>query len=231
MLLGDLDWQSDLPNLWVTEYDLGQGTYLAGYLAAAFSDSSTVGTFAVDFPPPRFSQDCFVHGVNDYNQTHLTSVFVLAWGVPSQQGLFANDFLSSENGSRLSEQLIAQDADVIAGIGAGSTGYEAGLSALRHAGVTLIGVDVDWAWGMPDLAEAVLTSVETRFNQSIAIAVQALADGTFSGREHEGTLASGEIRLSPLRGFADRVSPELTAELARLASAPSPIYHLAHLLR
>jgi len=132
--------------------------------------------------------------------------------------LFANDFLSSENGSRLSEQLIAQDADVIAGIGAGSTGYETDLSALRHAGVTLIGVDVDWAWGMPDLAAAVLTSVETRFNQSIAIAVQALADGTFSGREHEGTLASGEIRLSPLRGFADRVSPELTAELARLAS-------------
>lgn len=227
MLLGDLDWQSDLPNLWVTEYDLCQGTYLAGYLAAAFSDSSTVGTFAVDFPPPRFSQDCFVHGVNDYNKTHLTSVFVLAWGVPSQQGLFANDFLSSENGSRLSEQLIAQDADVIAGIGAVSTGYEAGLSALRHAGVTLIGVDVDWAWGMPDLSEAVLTSVETRFNQSIAIAVQALADGTFSGREHEGTLASGEIRLSPLRGFADRVSPELTAELARLASAPSPIYQPA----
>jgi len=57
----------------------------------------------------------------------------------------------------------------------------------------------------------------------MAAAMHALVDGSFSGREHPGTLASGEIRLSPLRGFASRVSPELNAELASLAAAAAPI--------
>jgi basic membrane protein A len=218
-------WETDLPNLWSTEYSLPEGAYLAGYLAAAASRSGNVGIFGgYQYPVVVASMDCFAQGVREYNAAHQREVAVLGWNMDTQQGLFADDFLSPDQGALLTNDLFSQGADVIfpvAGHALESTGYGAIVFTRQHEGVYIIGVDLDWAWAMPDSVNRIITSVEARYEQSIALAVDALANGEFHGGSHMATLATGEVALSPLRGFSELVSPDLNAELAGLANSAS----------
>lgn len=213
----------DLPNLWTTEYSLPEGAYLAGYLAAASSKSGVIGTLgATQTPTVVSSLNCFAQGVNDYSQAHQRKVGVLGWEVGGQQGLFAGGFTVPDKGASLTNDLVAQGADIIfpmAGVGAGSTGYGTGVVAGQHAGVYVFGVSLDWAWAMPEFANVVLSSVEARYDQSVVLAAQALANGEFHGGVHHGTLASAEITLSPIRDLSNPVSVELNDELAERSNS------------
>jgi hypothetical protein len=222
-------WETDLPNLWSTEYSLPEGAYLAGYLAAAASRSGNVGIFGgYQYPVVVSSMNCFSQGVRDYNAAHQRDVAVLGWNIDTQQGLFADDFLSPDQGALLTNDLFSQGADIIfpvAGHALESTGYGTIVFARQHEGVYIIGVDLDWAWAMPGSANRIITSVEARYEQSIALAVDALANGEFHGGSHMATLATGEITLSPLRDFSYVVSSDLNAELTRLANSASVNSH------
>ena len=215
----------DLPNLWATEYSLHEGAYLAGYAAAAISKSGKVGTFGGDQNRVvNSSMNCFAQGVNYYNEVHQTDVAVYGWDVDTQQGMFASSFCSPDKGIALTDYLLAQGADTIfplAHMDSGSTGYGTGVIAQQQEGVYVIGVDLDWVWAMPEFADVIFTSVETRYDQSIAIAVDALANGEFYGGEHKGTLASGEIQLSPLRDLSYLLLPDISDELAHIAYSSS----------
>jgi len=209
----------DLPNLWTTDYSLPEGAYLAGYLAAAASRSGKVGIFGgLHIPIMVSSMNCFAMGVQDYNKAQNADVTVLGWIYNPIQGLFADGFMHPDQGITLANNLISQGADIIfpvAGAGVGSTGYGTIVAARQHEGVYILGVDLDWAWAMPEHANKIISSVETRYDQSIALAAGALVNGEFHGGIHEGTLASGEIGFAPLRDFSYLVSTDLNAELAK----------------
>ena len=194
---------SDLPNVWVTKYSLPEQAYLAGYLAAAATRSGKVGTFGnLQIQDVVSSMNCFALGVSDYNKAQQANVTVLGWDGKTMQGFFTDGLMDINQGIKLTNDLISQGADVVfplAGSGVGSTGSGTIIAAGQHAGVYVIGVDLDWAWAVPEFSLGIISSVQTRYEQSIALAADALARGEFHGGVHKGTLASGEISLSPLR--------------------------------
>ncbi len=214
---------SDLPNVWVTKYSLPEQAYLAGYLAAAASTSGKVGTFGdQQIPNMVSSMNCFAEGVNEYDKAKLAAVTVLGWDSINQLGLVADDLKNPDQGIRFTNDLISQGADIIfpmAGSGMSSTAAAIMSTARQHAGVNLIGVDLDWAWALPDYASGIISSARVRVDQSIALAAEAVASGEFHGGGHAGTLASGEIGLAPLSVFPGAVPADLSAQMAKLADS------------
>jgi basic membrane protein A and related proteins len=208
---------SDLPNVWVTKYNSPEGAYLAGFLAGAATRYGKVGVFgAPHIPAVASSMNCFTLGVQDYNKTQGANVTVLGWSSDSKTGTFANSSAGTGEGTSLANALISQGADVIfpvTGTGVSGAGYGAVSAAGQSAGVNVIGVDLDWAWALPGSASEIISSAQTRYDQSITLAVDALANGEFHGGVHEGTVASGEISLSPLRGFSSLVSSQVIDEM------------------
>jgi len=219
-----VDGGSDLPNVWVTKYDLPEGAYLAGYLAAAATRYGEVGVLgAPHVPAVASSMNCFALGVQDYNNAQGSHVIVLGWSSDSKQGMFANSSAGTGQGTSLANDLISQGADIIfpvTGTGMNSAGYGAIAAAGQSAGVNVIGANLDWAWAMPGSASKIISSAQTRYDQSITLAVDSLANGEFHGGVHEGTVASGEISLSPLRGFSSLVSSQVIDEMV-LQSDPA----------
>ncbi len=209
---------SDLPNVWVTKYSLTEQAYLAGYLAAAASRSGKVGTFG----DPQIqnvvsSMNCFALGVQDFNKAQQANVTVLGWDGNSMLGLFLDSSNNLGQESTFVNDLISEGADIIFPLaGSGGDRSSSGIIATinQNAGVYLIGVGLDWAWAMPESAGGTVTSAETRYDQSIAIAADALARDDFSGGVHAGNLASGEISLSPLRPkFSGYISPQVNDQM------------------
>ncbi len=80
----------------------------------------------------------------------------------------------------------------------------------------MIGVDNDWALSSPDLREVILTSIEKRYAASVTQAAQAIANGSFSGGIHTGTLASGEVGISPFYELDWLISDQVKADLERI---------------
>ena len=227
MLVGISSSLEDLPalaNLWKVDYAMSEGAYLAGYLAASVSQSGKVATFGgLNIPNVVSSMNCYNMGVAGYNRAHQAQVGVLGWDFASQQGSFADGFASPAQGTSIADDLYKQGADIlfpVAGADKNSTGSGA-LAAAAGQGKFILGTDLDWGWAFPDSARYILTSVETRYDQSIALAVDALAEGNFTGGLQRGSLASGEIRLSPLRSFSGRVPAGIKTELNKLVSSAS----------
>ncbi|MBI3360398.1 MAG: BMP family ABC transporter substrate-binding protein, partial [Chloroflexi bacterium] len=61
-----------------------------------------------------------------------------------------------------------------------------------------------------------LTSVQKRLDLSVQNAAKAVADGSFKGGTHVGTLASGEIGIAPFHNFDSAVSADVKKELAQV---------------
>lgn len=213
----------DLPNLWVTEYALGEGSYLGGYLAAALSRKGIVGAFAGDNSPAAFSSvNCFSLGAFKYSGNHGNNVEIIGWQPFDGSGTIAGDLANPDKGAAIANDLISKGADIIfseAGQGSSSTSYGAASAAAGGAGVLALGNGTDWAWATPEFASRMLTSVEARFDASTALAINALAKKQFNGAKHVGTLASGEIAFAPLGVSSERISAALVDELDQLANS------------
>jgi basic membrane lipoprotein Med (substrate-binding protein (PBP1-ABC) superfamily) len=218
----DRTFEPPLDNVWAQMYAVDQPAFLAGYLAAAVSKTGKVGTFGgvnyvagvTDF------MDGFALGVAYYNERHGTQVEVLGWDVTTREGLFAGGFCCEVHGRPLAAQLIEEGADVILPV-AGGVGWGAAREAVEHDGVYVIGVDYDWTTdkaATADVLSVILTSVEKRIDVSVVRAVGAIEDGTFAGGTHVGTLATGEVGLSPFHALEHLVTPALQAELDEIAA-------------
>ena len=208
----DHDLTPPLGNVWSQTYASDQGSFLAGYLAAAVSRTGKVSTFGgMDIPPVRSYMNGFVAGVLYYNAAHNTHVQVVGWDSTNQAGLFTNDFNNAMLGINMSKQLISQGADILFPV-AGATGYSAATEATTHSSVYVIGVDNDWVVARPEYAGVMLTSVEKRMDISIFLAAAAIGSNTFRGGTHVGTLAT-EVSLAPFHNLDWVVSDALQAEL------------------
>jgi basic membrane protein A len=221
LLLGSSRNGAEPGNLWEVAYDLDQGAYLAGYLAAA-SGSGDVGTFGIETVDIQAAVECFAQGAADFNQAHTASVSILGWDSLAGEGFLAADFFSPETGVELAAQLIEAGADVLlplAGVGPHMTGGGAVEILIAAGDVAVIGTSVDWSWALPELADQVLTSVEIRFERSLALAVGALGA---EGWRHQGTLASGEVGFSSW-GTGATLPAAAVEELAALINSEDPI--------
>ena len=212
-------WSEGNANLKPVGYAMNQSSYLAGYLAAAYSTTKVVGTYGgmqidavVDF------MNGFYYGAKAYEAETGTAVTVVGWDPAAATGDFIGDFTpNSPTSKTIAAAQIEAGADVIFPVGGDQFG--AVSEAIKEAAVdaVMIGVDKDIALTSPEYAPYVLTSAEKRMTNAVYDIVEALSGGeAFTGEAYVGTLANGGTALSPFYEFDGKISQEIKDRLAEL---------------
>jgi basic membrane protein A len=208
-------------NLKPINYAMEQSSYLAGYLAAAYSTTKVVGTYGgAPVGAVTAFMDGFYYGAMAYGRDNGVEVRVLGWDPTLEvpDGQFMGNFDANSGISKsIAAAQINDGADVIFPV----AGFQFGAvsEAFKDAGVdgVMVGVDKDIALTSPEYADIVLTSAEKRMTSAVYDVIAELsAGGMFSPDAYIGTLANGGTGLSPLYGFDDQISAEVKARLAEL---------------
>jgi basic membrane protein A len=199
------------PNLKGLTFNTAEPSFLAGYLAAAKSQSGAVGTFGgLNIPTVTIFMDGFAQGVEYYNEENGAEVQVLGWNRDSKEGSFTEDFESTTKGQNIAEELIAQGADVIFPV-AGPAGL-GGLQAAQDNEAWGIWVDTDGCISAEEYCDSLLTSVVKGMDVGVQQAILDSASGSFSNEPYNGTLENGGVDLAPYGPNAD-VDEELAATI------------------
>ena len=212
-------WTEGNDNLKPVGYMMNQSSYLAGYLAAAYSTSKVVGTsggLQIDAVTDFMSG--FYYGAKAYETETGTAVTVLGWDPVAATGDFWGGFAPNDAvGKSIAASQLEQGADVLFPVGGDQFG--AGSEAIKESGVdaVMIGVDKDIALTSPEYAEYILTSAEKRMGAATFDIIKEYAvDGTFSGDYYMGTLANNGTDISPFYDFDSKVSQETKDRLAEI---------------
>lgn len=196
-------------------FNTAEPSFLAGYLAAAKSESGVVGTFGgLNIPTVTAFMTGFQQGVDKYNEDNGAEVQLLGWD--GKDGSFTEDFEDKTKGQAVAEQLIQQGADVIFPV-AGPAGL-GGLQAAKDAGAWGIWVDTDGCVSASEYCDVLLTSVMKGMNVAVEETIKESVDGTFSNELYVGTLENGGVGLAPYGPNAD-VDADLDAKIQELKAA------------
>lgn len=197
-----------------------EAAFLAGYVAASYSETGVVGTFGgIPIPPVTIFLDGFVQGVDYWNETKGENVQALGWDFEAQTGAFTGGFAPGTEALTAAQGLIDQNADVI--MPAGGPIYFSGAEAIRDSGrsIAMIGVDKDIFESDPDISDLLLTSVLKNIAVSVYDVVTAAAEGNFDNSTYVGTLENGGVGIAPFHDFEGSVDAELAGEVEALIAA------------
>jgi basic membrane protein A and related proteins len=211
----DVDWL-DSPNILNLAFQTDEAAFLAGYAAAAATQTGVVGTFGgMQLPTVTIFMDGLAMGVQYYNEQKGTNVEVVGWDPATQTGLFTGNFESLDDGRTMAETLIGEGADIIMPV-AGPVGLGAAAAAQEAGDVYIIGVDTDWTISAPEYADITFTSVKKNMDVAVYEAIEEVVDGTFSGGTFMGTLENDGVEIAPFYDLESLVPAELQAELDAL---------------
>ena len=212
----DFIWEEPIENVRPLVFNTHEAAFLAGYVAAGYTETGTVGTWGgMKIPTVTIFMDGFYDGVQHYNETHDTDVNVVGWDKESQDGQFVGDFSNTTLALQISENLIDAGADIVLPV-AGPLGEQAAIAA-RDAGETsVIWVDVDGYETVPDYNDLILTSVLKGITVAVETAATEAADGTFSNEPFIGTLENEGVGIAPFHDFEDDVPQELKDEVEQI---------------
>jgi basic membrane protein A len=173
-----------------------QAAFLAGYAAAATSQTGVVGTFGgIPIPPVTVFMDGFYFGVQYYNAEHGTDVTVLGWDPANPDtGLFTGNFESLDDGRALGISLMDEGADVIMPV-AGPVGLGTAAAVQERGNAWIVGVDTDWTQSASEYADVILGSVMKRMDVSVYTQIENYVNGVDSGTLYVGTLENGGVSL------------------------------------
>lgn len=214
----DFDGEVDAPNIKPLLYDTAQAAFLAGYLAAGYSEAGKVGTFGGQpYPTVTIFMDGFKQGVEHYNAEKGTAVEVIGWD--GTDGSFTGGFDANETAKTTAKNIIDQGVDVILPVGGPI--YQSAIAAIQDSGrdIALVGVDADFFETDPTTQDIVLTSILKKMDISTEEAVTAAGEGNFDPAPYVGTLENAGVDLAPLHNFEDKVDPALVEEVAALKEA------------
>ncbi len=201
-------------NLQGLTFDTAQPSFLAGYLAAAKSESGVVGTFGgLNIPTVTIFMTGFAQGVAYYNEENDADVKVLGWDPEKKQGSFTETFEDKGEGQRVAQTQISQGADIIFPV-AGPAGL-GGLQAAKDAGKWGIWVDTDGCVSAAEYCDSLLTSVVKGMDVAVETAVYEAAKGETTNELYNGTLENGGVDLAPYGPKAD-VDDELSKKIDEL---------------
>lgn len=211
-------WNQGQTNLKPIQYAMEESSYLAGYLAAAYSTSKVVGTYGgLDIPAVTAFMDGFYYGAKAYETETGTAVTVLGRDPIAGTGTFTDPALSfgdTEGAKSISAGFLAEGADVIFPVAGGL--FASTAEAITESGSTtavFLGVDKNIAVTSPEYADLVLTSVEKRMTQAVFDIISSLSSGEeFDVEAYLGTLENDGTALSD----SDKISDELLAKLEEL---------------
>jgi len=226
----DSTWpEAEVPaNFTGLDFQIDQGSMLAGYLAASISSSKKLGAYGGQpFAGVTRFLDGWLAGANYYAQESGTAVTVLGgWDAVAQSGgTFApsdNPWGNKEFGKTTAEQFMSQGADVVHPI-AGQTGegtYEAMLAAGKYS----VGVDADQCATLPAYCGTLLTSAMKLIGPVVFATIEKNYGKDLGGENLTGTLANGGVGIAPLdrtealwtAAFGELVTTELIAKVEAL---------------
>lgn len=201
-------------------YDTAQAAFMAGYAAASVTKTGKVGTFGgINIPTVTIFMDGFAQGVKYYNEKQGKDVKLLGWDEATQQGSFANTFIIIQEGTKITNNLIAEGADVIMPV-AGPLGKGAGdaILAANNGGkdVKLIWVDSDGFLTAPTYKDVLLTSVIKTMGEAVETVVTEDVDGKFDPTPYVGTLENGGVALAPFHDLDSLVSADTKTALEEI---------------
>jgi basic membrane protein A and related proteins len=211
----DFDGETDAPNIKPLLYDTSQAAFLAGYLAAGYTEAGKVGTFGgMDFPTVTIFMDGFKQGIDYYNETKGENVELVGWD--GKKGSFTGGFAADPAAKTTAQNILDQGVDVILPVGGPI--YQSAIDAIEDSGedVALIGVDADFYETDPTTQDLVLTSILKKMDVSTQEAVVAAGNGEFDPTPYVGTLENGGVDIAPLHNFEDKVDPALWEEVEAL---------------
>jgi basic membrane protein A len=195
-------------------FNTSEAAFLAGYAAASYSKTGTVGTFGgQQFPTVTIFMDGFVDGVEYYNEQKSGDVKVVGWDVASQTGTFTGGFEAGTTAKQSAQTLIDQGADVILPVGGPI--YQSAAAAIRDSDsdIVLIGADSDTYETDPDNSDLFLTSVLKGIKQATDDVTTQAGSGDFSNEPYVGTLENDGVGIAPFHDFEDKVDAGLSDEL------------------
>lgn len=197
-----------LDNVRELTYATDQAAFLAGYVAAAMTDSGIVGTYGGgNFPTVTIFMDGYLAGVRYYNQEIGTDVQVLGWD--GENGEFTENFTDQSRGRDVTESLLQNGADIIMPV-AGPVGLGT-AAAIDAAGTgAMIWVDTDgFETQQEQFRSLILTSVEKRMDDNVFDAIASDIEGAFEPGLYVGTLENEGVGISPFHEFEDDVPQEV----------------------
>ena len=194
-------------------FNTAEASFLAGYLAAGMSETGTVATFGgLQIPSVAIFMDGFADGVAKYNEDNGTDVQLLGWDKEGQTGSFSGDFENQSQGQTLTEQFLAQGADIIMPV-AGPVGLGAAAAVSEADGAKLIWVDSDGYLTASEYSEFMLTSVMKGIGAAVQDSVREAAEGNFTNEPYVGTLENEGVGLAPFHDFEGEVPQELVDKI------------------
>lgn len=211
----DFDGETDAENIKPILYDTAQGAFLAGYLAAGYSEAGKVGTYGgQEFPTVTIFMDGFKQGIDYYNETKDADVELVGWD--GEKGSFTGSFAADPAAKTTAQNILDQGVDVLFPVGGPI--YQGAMDAIADSGkdVAIIGADADFYETDPTTQDVVLTSVLKRMDVSSQEAVVASGDGEFDPTPYVGTLENSGVDIAPLHNFEDKVDPALWEETQAL---------------
>ncbi|GAA1749841.1 BMP family lipoprotein [Agromyces humatus] len=214
----DFNGEIDAPNIKPILFDTAQAAFLAGYAAADFTTTNTVGTFGgMNFPTVSIFMDGFKQGVDYYSSEKGKAVTVLGWD--GTDGLFTGGFEANDTARQTAQSLIDQNVDVLLPVGGPI--YQSAAAAMREAGrdIAMIGVDADFTETDPSVADLMLTSILKGIDVGTYEAVLAAGNDEFDPTPFIGTLENEGVGVAPFHDFESQVSDTLQGELDDLRAA------------
>lgn len=210
----DVAYEAPISNLTSMVYDVGQGAFLGGFLAAGWKPEGAFGmSGGIKIPPVTLYLDGLAGGVEYYNQENGTSVGVLGWDPATQEGTFVGDFTDQAKAQSIAQALLDQGATVLIGGGGALTPATAQTIQQSDSGAAMLWLDVDGCVSAPEYCDVILGSVLKGVGPSITDILLQGAAGTQLPTTYLGTLENGGVDFIISDGYRDQISAELTAQL------------------
>ncbi len=194
-----------------------QAAFLAGYVAAATTQTGTVGTYGgINIPTVSIFMKGFELGIDQYNTDSGTDVELIGWSNAENDGLFTGDFEDEAKGRATTQTLIDQGADIIMPV-AGPVGLGS-IAAIEAAGsdTKLIWVDTDGCVSVEESCSLFLTSVMKNMDVAVEDVILAGANDEFEGGTNEGTLENDGVGIAPFHELDSDVPQEVKDRLEEL---------------
>jgi basic membrane protein A len=198
-------------------YDTAQAAFLAGYTAAATSETGKVATYGgMNIPTVTIFMDGFADGVDYYNKQKDANVELLGWDKKSQNGTFVGNFEDQGKGKTNTLNFINEGADIIMPV-AGPVGLGT-LDAVIEANkdgkdAKVVWVDSDGYETAGKAEEFILTSVMKLMGNAVEDVIKTDTEGKFDSTPYIGTLENGGVALAPFHDLDAAVSNDTKSEL------------------
>lgn len=192
---GEDCYEKALPNVTSLMFAEDEVGYLAGVLAGCMTETNVIGSVSgMEIPPVQRFVTGYQNGARSVNPDVETL------------NVYIPDFNDPATGKQAGQEQIANDADVIFGVG-GNTG-NGGLLAAHENGLMAIGVDVDQYYTYPEVASSLLTSAAKNMDVAAGEAVRSFAEGALEAGIRLATVANGGVGLAPYHDWEDKIPQE-----------------------